>query len=466
MKNTRYLYSKIAFFIGVFLLAFVSCEREPSQDATFAVGDTTADIFTDTPIGMGSNFYFPYGPDASNALGSKPTAWSVDNKTAYKGSASMRFDVPNADDPLGNFAGALFKIDGVGRDLTGYNVLTFWAKASQGCNIAEIGFGEGNFATKIENVSMGTQWTKYYIPIPDASKFISERGMLFYSAGSINGFGYTFWIDELRFEKLGTLGNAMPFIKNGLDQSSAVFIGDTSLKIDGVGANYSLPNGTVQKVAINPMFFNFTTTNSAVATTNASTISIVGPGTAVLKGSLRGIEAAGSLTVKSSPLAPIPTLPQNRVISIFSDTYTNNPVEFYNGYYAPFQTTLGQDDININGNKLIKYTNLNFVGIEFQGTPVNISTMNRFHIDILIDEPLQPGDFFDIRLDNLSGNVGTYRLNSSSAIPITTPGWISLDLPFSAFPGLNPNTTNLKQIIFITDGTIKTVFIDNIYFHN
>lgn len=466
MNTKKYIYSKISLLLGILFFAIISCEREVSGDTTFAVGDTTADIFTDTPVGMGSNFYFPYGPDASNSLGSKPTAWSVDNTTAYKGSASMRFDVPNANDPTGNFAGALFKIDGAGRNLSGYNVLTFWAKASQGCTIAEIGFGEGDFATKIENVSMGTQWTKFYIPIPDASKFLSEKGMLFYSAGSINGYGYTFWIDELRFEKLGTLGNAMPFIKNGLDVSSSVFAGDTSLSIDGLGANYSLPNGFVQAVNVNKQFFNFTSSNTSVATTNGSVVAIVGSGTSVIKGSLAGNAATGSLTVNSRPLAPIPTLPANKVKSVFSDSYTNNPVEYYNGYWAPYQTTLGQDDININGNKMIRYTNLNFVGTEFQGTPINISTMTHFHVDILVDEALQSGAKIQIKLDNLLGSSGTFTLNAASVPAINNTGWISLDLPFNQFPGLNPATTNLKQIVFITDGTVKTIFVDNMYFHN
>ena len=82
---------------------------------------------------MGSDFYFPYS-------GSKATAWTVDETEAYEGTASMRFDVPNADDPNGNFAGAIFRIEGAGRDLTKYDALTFWIKASQGVTIGELGF--------------------------------------------------------------------------------------------------------------------------------------------------------------------------------------------------------------------------------------------------------------------------------------------------------------------------------------
>ena len=61
--------------------------------------------------------------------GSKATAWSVDESEGYESAASMRFDVPNENDPAGNYAGASFRVDGSGRDLTEFDALTFWAKA-------------------------------------------------------------------------------------------------------------------------------------------------------------------------------------------------------------------------------------------------------------------------------------------------------------------------------------------------
>ncbi|RZV56657.1 MAG: glycosyl hydrolase family 16, partial [Flavobacteriaceae bacterium] len=134
MKNIKSKY-RLNLLLGLILVIGVSCERDLSEDVEFATNPATADIFTDAPIGMGTNFYFPYG-------GSKPTAWSVDENESYLGSASMRFDVPNANDPEGNYAGAIFRIDGAGRDLTGFDALTFWAKGSQAVTIAEIGFGE------------------------------------------------------------------------------------------------------------------------------------------------------------------------------------------------------------------------------------------------------------------------------------------------------------------------------------
>lgn len=121
MKNKKINYFKITFLLGLVFLTNVNCERDLSEDATLSTFSKMGEIFTDAPVGLGSNFYFPYG-------GSKATAWSVDNEVSYKGTSSMRFDVPNSNDPEGNYAGAIFRIDGAGRDLTDYDVLTFWAK--------------------------------------------------------------------------------------------------------------------------------------------------------------------------------------------------------------------------------------------------------------------------------------------------------------------------------------------------
>jgi hypothetical protein len=39
----------------------------------------------------------------------------------------MRFDVPNVGDPLGAYAGAIFRTE-TARDLSGYDALTFWQR--------------------------------------------------------------------------------------------------------------------------------------------------------------------------------------------------------------------------------------------------------------------------------------------------------------------------------------------------
>jgi hypothetical protein len=111
MEKIRFNYLKSILFLLV-IITSINCERDLTEDAIDATFSKTGEVFTDAPVGMGSNFYFPYS-------GSKATAWSVDSQVSYKGTSSMRFDVPNADDSEGNYAGGIFRIDGAGRDLSG-----------------------------------------------------------------------------------------------------------------------------------------------------------------------------------------------------------------------------------------------------------------------------------------------------------------------------------------------------------
>ena len=201
MKNRKINYLGKTLLLGLVLITNLNCERDLSDEAIDATFAKTAEIFTDDFIGMGSDFYFPYGD-------SKFTAFSVDLEEGYESNSSIRIDVPNANDPEGAYAGGIFRIDGAGRNLTEYDALTFYVKASQGVSIGEFGFGEdftsNKYMATITNVSVGTNWKKVIIPIPDASKLLQERGMFRYAAGTngTNGFGYTLWLDDIKFEKL------------------------------------------------------------------------------------------------------------------------------------------------------------------------------------------------------------------------------------------------------------------------
>lgn len=73
--------------------------------------------------------------------GSDVKAFKVDNQVSYGGTKqSMRFDVPDANSPQGSYAGGVF-FSKTGRNLSGYNALTFYIKASQAATIGILGFG-------------------------------------------------------------------------------------------------------------------------------------------------------------------------------------------------------------------------------------------------------------------------------------------------------------------------------------
>lgn len=452
----------------------INCERELSDDATLTNFSKTAEIFTDTPVGMGSNFYFPYGPDANNPVGSKFNAWSVDEEVSYKGNASMRFDVPNSIDPEGNYAGGIFRIDGAGRDLTAYDALTFWAKASQGVTIGEIGFGEDFFPNKyittMKNVSIGTNWTKYVIPIPDASKLVQEKGMFRYSAGTqdTNGSGYTFWIDELKFEKLGTTSLLFPFILNGNNTAVNSFTGSSQV-INQLGATYNLANGQNISLTIAPSYFNFNSSNENVATVNQlGLVNVFGiSGTTVITANLGNSLAQGSLTISSNgsfPQPATPTNPASNVRSVFSNTYTN----IVSPNFAPNfggSTTIATVE-SINGNDIVRYSSNNYTGIMFDSTPINGSSMTFMHVDVYVQ--VASSLEFQIRdigaNQMLETNVGNglpigddkdYRFNATGL----TPGWNSLNIPLVG--NLTIQRNNLGAIILVGG---PNFILDNIYF--
>lgn len=473
MKNIKFIYLKITLLLGFIFTIAVGCEREVSDEVTFATYPDIAEVFID-----GFSGGLEYRPFANSYF----EAFSVDTETTYDGSsASMRFDVPNVGDPKGTYAGAIFP-DAGGRDLSGYDALTFWAKGTIPGTINEIGFGndfgENKFMVTMQNVKLTTNWRKYIIPIPDPTKLTFEKGMFWYAEGPENGNGYTFWIDELKYEKLGTIAQPHPAIFGGVDKVQQTFNG-SNIAIDGT-QTFNLESGLNQTVLVAPSYFTFSSTNVDVArVSELGIVTVVGAGTAKITAVLGGVKAAGSLTIVSAGafvFAPNPDKNPANVISVFSDAYNNISVDFYNGFFEPYQTTLGGNNININGNEIISYTELNFVGIQFSQPTVNATQMTHLHLDILVQEPkpIGAGNVIKIQLQNYGadGTVGNGD-DSSHTITFTASNfvndtWVSLDIPLANFTGLN-SRANLGLLLFDTTvnnlGTISAILVDNIYFY-
>lgn len=219
------------------VLAF-SCERE-LDDLQPAEYPSNPNVFIDG---------FSGGLEYAAFGGSVPTAFDVDNEVTYLNTSetSMRFEVPDAGDPRGAYAGGAF-FTTVGRDLTEYDALTFWAKASKAANIDVVGFGndlgEARHQASVSGLAITTNWQKYIIPLPDPSRLTAEKGLFYYSEGPEDGRGYTFWVDELKFEKLGTLAHPKHSMLNGEDQVETSFVG-VSKRIEGLSSTFNLPTGS------------------------------------------------------------------------------------------------------------------------------------------------------------------------------------------------------------------------------
>jgi hypothetical protein len=298
--------------------------------------------------------------------------------------------------------------------------------------------------------------------------------MFRYSAGSegTNGFGYTFWIDDLKFEKLGTIAPGQASIMNGNNVSQTTFVGVSS-SVQNVRVTFNLPSGVNQAVAVSPAFMDFTSSNPSVASVDSSgVVTSNSAGTAVITASFKGATALGSLTINCSGVfvsAPIPTRNQANVISIFSDTYNNVPVNYYNGYWQPWQTTVS-NDFSVQGDNILNYTIFNFVGIEFSNPTVNATSMTHVHLDAFIPGPIAPGRqlrviVVDFGANGVFGGGDDTRHSTTFTAPfLVSQNWMSIDIPFSAMPGLLSRSKLAQLILEGGDGSV--IYVDNIYFYN
>ena len=257
----------------------------------------------------------------------------------------------------------------------------------------------------ITGLAVNSNWKKYIIPIPDPGRWTAERGMFFYSEGPENNKGYTIWFDEVQFEKLGTIAYPRPFILNGQDQNTVAIIGQT-LTIGDIYVLFNMPDGTDQRVNVSPTYFTYSSSNESVATVNENgQISIVGLGTAKVTAKFGSMDATGSITInveESPERAPVPTVPAENVISLFSNAYTNVPVDTWATGWL--YSTAVLNEIQIEGDDVKLYTNLNFNGIEFASQTIDATQMTHFHMDIWTPNSTTPPAAFKVLLVDFGAN--------------------------------------------------------------
>ena len=451
------------------LLAIVSgCKRDivDLQPATFPKNPIVfLDDFT------GDLVYAAFG-------GSDVKAFQVDKDETYNGSAAaMRFDVPDANSPQGAYAGGAF-FSKTGRDLSDYNALTFYVKASQPVNIGVAGFGNdfgaSKYLTSLNNFPANTNWQKVIIPIPDASKLSGEKGLFFISAGAIDERGYTIWIDEVQFEEVSNMSDVTGLIMLGKDSTLNGAETGNSYNINTIQASANLPTGVDQVVNTTADFFTFNSSDPSIASVSESgVINILDSGKTLITAKLGGNDAKGSLTInsKGAPAkpdfaAPVPSFDPSSVISLYSNPYTNEPVDTWNTHWL--YSTAENEFTQINGDDVIRYRNLNFVGIEFASNPVDASSMTNFHLNIWTPDPTAAPNNFKVMLVDF-GADGVYGGGDdvSSEVTFTSPvlvtnNWITLDIPFSSFTGLTTRS-HLAQLVL--SGTLPSIYLDNVLFY-
>jgi hypothetical protein len=410
--------------------------------------------------------------------GSKLDAVQLDNVTKFRGTSALRVTVPAPTDPTGNYAGGAF-VAAAPRDLTGYNALTFYVRSSVAATLNVAGIGNDNtgnsrFTAERNNIPTTTAWQRVVVPIPLASRLTAEQGLFYFAEGAEGAAGYEIWLDDIQFVTLDSITNPRPVITPA---TVAAEVG-ASQTLSNIPVTFAVGTADVVISAM-PAYFQFTSSNTAVATVavDGRSLNVVGAGSTNVTAALGGVAATGQITVQSvSPptvAAPTPTYAAGDVISLFSNAYTNVPVNTWRTDWSDATLT----DRVIAGNDVKRYTNLTFVGIETVGANrINATAMTHFRIDVWTPDAITGTAAVRVKLVDWGAN-GNYdgpgvgddvehelTFNGTTSPAVTSGTWITLDIPLSQFTGLTTRA-NMAQFIISGVDALNTLYVDNVLFH-
>lgn len=181
-------------------------------------------------------------------------------------------------------------------------------------------------------------------------------------------------------------------------------------------------------------------------------------------------EANNEVTPPSTPAPTPPARNAEDVISLFSDAYTNVNVSTFATEWSEGTTAT---DVEVAAGDMIKLYNLvNFAGIQLENA-IDLTSFSRMHFDYWVADATVPaGAIFSPKLSNHAGLPA--QAGETSAIestnPVSTGGqWVSFDVALNDFTAAAANgildRENIYQILLAAAGTLKTVYIDNLYFY-
>jgi beta-glucanase (GH16 family) len=157
---------------------------------------------------------------------------------------------------------------------------------------------------------------------------------------------------------------------------------------------------------------------------------------------LKGCE----LVTEPQTVAPDPQIPAQRVISLFSDSYSDIVHIDYN---PNWQQSTQVTQIEIAGNNILKYAGLNYQGTGFGNNKQDVTTMDNVHLDYWTYNTTHLNFFL----------VSPGPNETPSTIDVQQKTWQSIVIPLSTFSDVD--LTNIFQLKVEGNGT---VYLDNIYF--
>lgn len=454
------------------LLLASGCSDRDAAGLAPARGNTDPLVFGDD---FGRDVYFQAFSGTFYAAVSRDSVYAYAGY-APDGARSLKIAVPPAGSALGAYSGGVLTSAGA-RDLADYNALTFYARTDSGSVAAptvllnEVGFGNDNtgnslYSASRANLRLSPEWTFHVVPIPAPSKLISERGLFLFAEGLQPEYrnGYNLWFDEIRFARLGNIEIFRPSMAGGTRQS---FVG-AEVPVTGTFTTFRV-DGALMPVNHMPAYFDYVSSDPAVAMVDGAVIRVVGAGTATVSATLEGVAVANQFSVSAylppTVAAPVPTLPAGDVISMFSGAYADVPIDTWkadwDGSYARLE------DYTVAGDLTKMYSALNYVGIEFLSVPIDASAMTHLHLDVYAPA----GTDFKVKLVSFPPDFPSFRqtldliLDANSTPAFVAGGWSSLDIPLGSFVLPDPwDWTNVGQLV-LSSSNAQLVLVDNVYWH-
>ena len=222
-------------------------------------------------------------------------------------------------------------------------------------------------------------------------------------------------------------------------------------------ANYTGVGVTTPTVVTSSMIYTTDGTDPVAASTAVSApITMAIPSTlkvaALIEGTTPSPNVAFNYWTIGTPMtsAPTPTVPANKVASLFSDAYPSaDPgTNFFPGWGQ--KTTVSTIKIGSTDN-VLKYSNFDYEGTQIIHNLI-VPDMKYMHVDVF------------------TPNLTTFKIGPISPGPVETDfiatptanTWNSYDIPVSTFAGVN--MSNIFQVGTSGGGGSQTVYLDNIYF--
>ncbi len=435
--NTRNRISSmvIVAFSLLVMLVFIGCSERDLTELELASADDNPIVFEDE---------FQGGLDYAAFEFSFYDAFTIDETVAYTGTASMKVSIPALE-----WAGGSFYTHG-SRDLSNYNALTFYAKASRPVTLGSAGFGigildDGPLESQLQNLPLTTEWTQIVIPVPNPARMINERGMFWYSMGASDE-AVDIWFDEVKYAIVSGITNPRPVMTT---RSVQALVGD-DFSIPGTRTVFNI-SGQDYRVYHTGAHFSYYSSDDGIAEAEGGTVTAVSLGAAMITAKLGSTDVQGTVTaqVVTELTAPI----------IFIDAIDEGLD--YGAFESSHYDAMTIDEENgVDGSAAVKYTIPNGLwagGAFFTGESRDLSSFNALVFDAKATE--------DYTLSAVGYGVGmefgTPAMVEVNDVQLTTE-WTRVIIPI-------PNADHLTAengMFWFSAADAGEFWFDNIQFTN